>query len=408
VSSQVYATAPNQGILLNTATAFFQGLYPPLVGLNAEIATQTLNNGTNTTSPLNGYQYVTLQGINDNSPDAIWIKGDDSCPAQIEASASFETSTEFQTRLANTRSFYQGFYPTLQSVYDYTPASLSYAKAFDIFDLINVARIHNASSSSFSWSSAQDVTEAQLLQLRTLADSAEFGYNFNASQPARSIHARTLAGVLLSQLNRTVSSRGKLKFSLLAGSYDTFLAFFGLVNLTSVSGDFYGLPGYASTMAFELFSDSDGGNDDAFPQQEAALRVRFLFRNGTEDGGPKAFPLFGSGMDSLGWRDFVKQMGERAITDLGDWCDLCKSKAGFCAAYRDTPSSSSSSSSSGGLSNVVAGVIGAVVTLSVVGVVGAVSFLLRKKRRAGTGKAVEPNANINVEKASFNSGTSLV
>ena len=404
VSSQVYATAPNQGILLNTATAFLQGLYPPLVGLNAEIATQTLNNGTNATSPLNGYQYVALQGVNDNSPDAIWIKGDDACPAQIEASASFETSTEFQARLANTRSFYQGFYPTLQSVYNYTPGSLSYAKAFDIFDLINVARIHNASSL------ARDVTEAQLLQLRTLADSAEFGYNFNASQPARSIHARTLAGALLSQLNRTVSSRGKLKFSLLAGSYDTFLAFFGLANLTSVSGDFYGLPGYASTMAFELFSDSDGDMDDAFPQQEAALRVRFMFRNGTEAGGPKAFPLFGSGTDSLGWKEFVKQMGERAITDVGDWCDLCKSKAGFCAAYRDTPSSSSSSSSSssGGLSNVVAGVIGAVVTLSVVGVVGAVSFLLRKKRRAGTGKAVEPNANINVEKASLNSGTNLV
>ena len=79
VTSQIYATAPNSGILMNTATAFLQGLYPPLVNLEPEIASQTLNNGTKSTSPLNGYQYVTLQSVKDNSPDTIWIKGDESC-----------------------------------------------------------------------------------------------------------------------------------------------------------------------------------------------------------------------------------------------------------------------------------------------------------------------------------------
>ena len=120
-----------------------------------------------------------------------------------------------------------------------------------VFDLVNVARIHNASSP------ARDVvTDDQLFQLRTLADSAEWGYNFNASQPARQIHAQTLAAALLSQLNQTVTSKGKLKVSLLAGSYDTMMVFFGLVDLTAASPDFYGLPDYASSLVFEAVTNA--------------------------------------------------------------------------------------------------------------------------------------------------------
>ncbi|KAJ3517954.1 hypothetical protein NM208_g14630 [Fusarium decemcellulare] len=78
--SQIFASAPDQGILMNTATAFLQGLYPPLADLDPEIASQTLNNGSQSQAPLDGYQYVRLHTINDNSPDTIWIKGDDACP----------------------------------------------------------------------------------------------------------------------------------------------------------------------------------------------------------------------------------------------------------------------------------------------------------------------------------------
>ncbi|KAK4454682.1 histidine phosphatase superfamily [Podospora aff. communis PSN243] len=373
VPSQIYATAPNQAILVNTATAFLQGLYPPLAGLDPELATQTLNNGTKSTSPLNGYQYVTLQGVVANSPDTIWIKGDDACPAYIEATDSFEQSIEFQARLADTRGFYQSFFPAVESVHDIkSPSDLSYAKAFDIFDLINVARIHNATSP------ARDVTDAQLFQLRTLADSAEFGYNFNRTQPARSIHAQTLAGAVLAQLNKTVSSAGKLKFSLLAGSYDTMLAFFGLTNLTNADPNFFGLPVYASTMAFELFSPDSSTIFPANPS--ASLRVRFRFQNGT-DSTLDAFPLFGGQEDSLSWPEFVDKMQPRAITTAAMWCNVCDSKADFCAANGDG-SATATSSSSGGISNTVAGVIGSMVTLGVVAIVAVLTFVLLRKRAA--------------------------
>lgn len=382
VSSQVFATAPDQGILMNTATAFLQGFYPPLGDIAPEIASQTLNNGTNSTAPLDGYQYVILHGINDNSPDTIWIKGDDECPAYTNSSKKFTKSTEFRQRDTATRDFYAGFYDVLSSgVYNLKKEDMTYAHAFDIFDLVNVARIHNATSP------ARNVSDTNLDQLRTLADSAELGLNYNASETIRSVGAQTLSGVVLRQLNTTVSSRGKApKFSLLAGSYDTFLAFFGLTGLLDVSPDFHGLPEYASSMAFELFTED---NADMFPSSvDSNLRVRWLFRNGTA-GNLTGFPLFGSGEMSLPWPRFVSEMQKRAIVDVGDWCTKCSSKADFCAAYGDNvgakDNEKSDGGSSGGMSNAVAGVVGAMVTLGVVAIVGAVAFvLLRRKRAAKT------------------------
>ncbi|MGG6495317.1 UNVERIFIED_CONTAM: hypothetical protein NY603_20565, partial [Bacteroidetes bacterium 56_B9] len=73
-------------------------------------------------------------------------------------------------------------------------------------------------------------------------------------------------------------------FSLMTGSYDTFLALFGLMELPSQSSDFRGLPDYAASMVFELYSEAD---DAEFPERgtvDQDLRVRFLFRNGTDEG----------------------------------------------------------------------------------------------------------------------------
>ncbi|KAJ6442961.1 histidine acid phosphatase [Purpureocillium lavendulum] len=379
VGSQIFASAPDQGILMNTATAFLQGFYPPLEDVAPDMAGQGLNNGTNSTSPLGGYQYVTLHGVNDNSPDAVWIKGDDACPAYTTSSKGFAKSAEFRARDDATRDFYAGFYDVLApGVYNLKRENLTYAHAFDVFDLINVARIHNATSP------ARNVSDADLARLRTLADSAELGLNWNVSEPMRAVGAKTLSGAVLRQLNATVSSRGAApKFSLLAGSYDTFLAFFGLAGLLDASPDFHGLPEYASSMAFELFTEEGS----SFPADPAAdLRVRWLFRNGTA-GKLTGFPLFGTGEVSLPWPRFVSEMQKRAISDVGAWCDQCASTADFCAAYKDDGEAGAKSNGGGGggggMSKAVAGVIGAMVTLAVVAVVGGVAWLVLRRRRAG-------------------------
>ncbi|KAI5458794.1 histidine phosphatase superfamily [Mariannaea sp. PMI_226] len=355
VSSQIFASAPDQGILMNTATAFLQGFYPPLGEVAPEIASQTLNNGTNSTSPIDGYQYVVLHGINDNSPDTIWIKGDDACPAYRNASKSFTKSQVFQERLNATSDFYAGFYDVLSDgVYNLKPENMTYENAYGIFDLVNVARIHNKTSP------ARNVSDEDLFQLRTLADSAELDLNWNSSQDARSIGANFCQAL-----------------------YDTFLAFFGVAGLLDVSPDFHGLPEYASTMVFELFSD----DTDEFPNQDD-LRVRWMFKNGTS-GELTNFPLFGTNEDALSWSHFVSEMKERAILDVGDWCKQCSASEVFCAAYEDDTSGGEENESSeggkggDGMSNAVAGVIGAMVTLGVIGIIGAAFFFLAKRRKTG-------------------------
>ena len=383
MQSQIYASAPNQNILSNTATAFLQGLYPPLTDIDEDLVTQKLNNGSDSSAPLEGYQYVLLEGVDTDSPGTIWIKGDEGCPAYTESAKDFPKSEVYQQRVEDTRQFYHGMYDYIEDVYDLERDDMSYENAYTLFDLINVARIHNTSAA------ALDVSDEDMLQLRTLADSSEFGQNYNASQPERSVGARTLAGGVLKQLNETIATEGKLKFSLLSGSYDTFLAFFGIMDLIKVSDNFTGLPDYASTMAFELFSDNE--DEDSFPA-EKDLKIRWMLKNGTE-GDLTAYPLFGQEKETLSWTDFKAEFDQRAITKVGQWCNTCQSTEDFCAAYDKNGeriagdgSSDQNGSGNGGMSNVVAGVVGAAVTLAVVGIVGAIAFVVmrRKASRAPT------------------------
>ncbi|KAF2842082.1 phosphoglycerate mutase-like protein [Patellaria atrata CBS 101060] len=375
--SEIWASAPDQLVLSNTATAFLQGLYPPVDGADHSLAVQTLTNGSSYTNPLNGYQYVLLNAKDSDSPDTIWIKGDDSCPAYQDAADTFHTSDLFQEKVEATKSFYSKFWDILDDVYDYEAENMTYANAYDIYDLINVARIHNESSP------AVNVSSADMFQLRTLADSAEWASIYNESQPARSIGGQSLMGGILHQLNQTVIGKGKLKFSLLAGSYDNFMAFFGLANLTSASTNFYGLPGYASTMAFEILTENDV---QAFPSSTSELKVRFLFRNGS-DSELTAYPLFGQSEIVLPWDQFVSEAESRGILDLSLWCSMCQSTQEFCTPYPNNPAyaaahESTSTSGKSNMSNAVAGVIGAMVTLGVIATCGLVTYLVLRRRKA--------------------------
>lgn len=387
--AQINAAAPDQPVLLDTATRFLQGLYPPLVALNTQIATQTLVNGSTAQAPLGGEQYVTLHGYDTNSPDTIWIKGADSCPAVTKAQLTFENSTEFKDNLNRTRDFYAGFWDIMQNVYDYTQAKLTYAKAYDIFDLINTASTQNRTI-------PRNVTQEELFQLRTLADSAEFGYNYNSSMPDRSIGGKTMLGKMFMQLNQTVSGRGNLKFSFMAGSYNTMLSTFGLLNLTAASPNFFGLPNYASTLTFELFTTND---TTSFPSDLNDLNVRFVVKNGTLQ--PfTTIPLFGGSQDSISWPQFVTQMQNRTITTVKDWCAACGVSDGFCLQYATANSnavSSASGSTHSGMLNAIAGVIGAMVTLGVIGLLACLVFLLTRCKKSRT----------RTTKASFSSNSSI-
>jgi hypothetical protein len=308
--------------------------------------------------------------------------------------------------------FYETFIPLLGDIMG--PENVSYANAYDVFDLLNVGSIHNTSV-------AENLALSDLDQLRYLANHWEYNHNYNQTQPERSIGGMTLAGGALRQLADVVKGKAKLKFNLIAGSYDTQLAFYGLTNLTLASPDFSGLPNYAASMAFELFTEEDATTFPSNPEQD--LRVRFLFKNGTTDDDLTPFPLFGRSELSLSYGDFVSELSSRAIVDVPDWCTTCRSEADFCVTALQTNGTSSGSDSSSsspsagvssagdsGLSNAAAGGIGVAVTLAVVGIVGALAWLLvRRKRSAKAAPALvsaAPQAAA-AEKKSISSGSDV-
>lgn len=198
-----------------------------------------------------------------------------------------------------------------------------------------------------------------------------------------------LAGEILSSLNGMIASPAKSpKLSIQFGAYATFMSFFGLADLPAASGDFRGVVNYASSMVFELFTNANVPSS-GIPATED-LNVRFLFHNGTASNTsePTAYPLFGGQSNEISWTEFQNKLKEFAITSTEQWCNLCGSSTGACAAYAEKKASPQSASGKHGMSPAIGGVIGAFVTLAVVlGISAAVmligGFTLVSKKRMG-------------------------
>lgn len=262
-----------------------------------------------------------------------------------------------------------------------------------VFDLVNVATIHNTSIPGDHL-----LDRPTLARLYDLASVHEWNLAYNASEPVRAIAGSVLAGQVVDALQDIVDGKSSApRFNAQFGAYGTFMAFFGLAQLPAASPDFYGICDYASSMAFELVTSVAG----AKPKPED-IGVRFLFANGTAaEKGLKAFPLFGQSKDLLPWADFKAGMGKFAIADTAHWCTLCGNTDGKCAGNSTssgggaTSQDADGSGSGSGVSRPVAGVIGALVTLVVVlGLQAAVMLfgglrLVKKSTLAGARRGAE-------------------
>lgn len=366
--SQLSVTAPVDAVLQNSAQVFVQGLYPPA----GDAATQTLANGTKVQSPLGGYQYIPVNSISAASSNAgsesnEWLQAGSGCGRALVSSNAYFSSAEYLSTLASTQSFYQSLLPVIDSTFPSSQAD--YKNAYTIYDYVHVSTIHNTSIPS-----SDLLTPATLHQLQTRADQHEFGLAYNASEPIRAIAGSVLAGQVLQFLNATVQAQSSAStpapvLGIQFGAYASFLSFFGLASLPSVSADFTGIVDYASSIVFELVSSSDDNGDD--------YSVRFLFSNGTASPSnpPKEFPLFGQDKTPLPWNDFVSGMQKFAVADTASWCRACGETTGTCAVALGLTGSGNGNGSvsatpqtgkKSGLSTAVAGVVGALVTLVVI------------------------------------------
>ncbi|KAF5552009.1 acid phosphatase [Fusarium mexicanum] len=365
VLSQLDVTSPVDAVLQNSALVFLQGLYPPTKQF------ETLANGSKVEAPLSGYQYIPIASVetaasDKNSESSAWLQGNSGCTNAEASSNDYFSSPEYAGVYKDSESFYQGLLPVINGTYGKDEAN--FQNAYTIFDLINVARIHNSSISSDDL-----LDESTLKKLYNLASIHEWNLAYNSSEPVRAIAGSVLAGQIIEALEPLAEGKKGPKVNIQFGAYAAFMSFFGLAGLDKVSSDFKGVVDYASSMAFELVTNAtDPTADD--------VSVRFYFSNGTaSQHTPKMFPLFGKDETTISWKDFKTGMSDFAIEDTKHWCKLCGNSDGNCASDSDDDSTSSQSSSGGsgnGVSKPVAGVIGALVTLVVILGVQAAFILL--------------------------------
>ncbi|KAK6527952.1 hypothetical protein TWF281_009212 [Arthrobotrys megalospora] len=387
VNSQIHVSTTDDTVLLNSAQAFLQGLYPAVGVLSSE----TLRNGSVVAGVNGGYQLIPVHVTNNgvNKEDATWLQGTSGCDAATKSSKGFVDSKEFKQLKKESKEFYQ----SLEGVWNGTFSSKQsdFTNAYAIYDVVNYALTHNHTVSS-----PELLTEDAVFQLRTLADKQQWNLAFNASEPVRAIAGATFAADALSHLESIVNSKGsKSKIGIQFNAYGTFLSFFGLAQLPAANSDFYGLPDYGSSIAFELFTNQPA---EPFPDAKD-INVRFLFHNGsTANGGElTAYPLFGQKEIELSWERFAKEMRAFSVTTTEQWCRSCGNKSGVCATTSND-SHPVAHTTHHGLSGPVAGVVGALVTLVVIlvvqGLIVAIAGLAIVKKKDIKGKKPESLSSV--------------
>ncbi|RYO75066.1 hypothetical protein DL766_000878 [Monosporascus sp. MC13-8B] len=360
VTDQMDVTSPVDTVLQNSAQAFLQGLYPPIGSLSE----QRLANDSSVEAPLGGYQYIPVNSVstassNANSENNEWLQGGSGCGNAMASSNSYFASSEYHETLEDTRSFYSDLLPVINGTF--TPEQANYKNAYVIFDLINVATIHNTSIPSSDF-----LTDDTLRQLQVLANIHQWNLAYNSTDTIRAIAGSVLAAQIVQHLNGTLTGQSPTLLGIQFGAYASFMSFFGLAQLQAVSPDFMGIVDYASSMVFELVTNATASGW-AYPSPDD-VSVRFLFANGTAGESPlTAYPLFGQSEITLPWATFASEMSKFALGDTAAWCIACGNTTGVCANFAPKSSggadAGAASTSDKGIPTPVAGVIGALVTL---------------------------------------------
>lgn len=231
-----------------------------------------------------------------------------------------------------------------------------------VFDLINVARIHNKTIPA-----SDLLTDETMWQLTHLANVHEWNLAFNETEPIRAVSGAVLAGQVVRHLEAALKGQ-TTPLGIQFGAYASFSSFFGLAQLHKKSADFMSIVDYASSMAFELVTNATVAGSAAPAADDVA--VRFLFANGTAgERAPTPVALFSRDETVLPWPAFLAEMNEFAIADTRHWCTACGNTTGTCAPFAsdadtDAPDPASAPDPAP-LSPAVAGVIGALVALVV-------------------------------------------
>ncbi|EYE93982.1 uncharacterized protein EURHEDRAFT_378618 [Aspergillus ruber CBS 135680] len=395
-SEEVIVLSSTEQSDVGSAQAFMQGLYPPLKragNLMYSDSSSVLANGSIITAPFEGYQYPQILAPSSDDPQSLVVAGHDQCRGHEVASSEYQSSNEFQQITQETEAFYIGLYDQALSGVYYR-SSVTYKNACDIAEYLEYELIHNGTLMHVL--SMEDIKHARLLADQYLWATNGRRYTWNpllSSFTDGAIHTiagRTLASRILEAFGTNVQYRGtNEKMTLAFGGPEPAIALASLTKLSSRYDGFYPRPSLGGSMVFELYSRETEDNP-TYPDP-SELYVRFVLHNGTDTSTRfTTYPLFGYGPSNIEmpYSEFQAEMEQIATRSTREWCHECGSSAVFCSGVLSRNREPTNNDDS--MDPVVAGVIGAVVTIVIFASIGSVFGLLtalrnRKLRQGNQG-----------------------
>jgi hypothetical protein len=379
-SKDVDVFATTDQFVIASAQAFMQGLYPPL-GQSGLAPSDTGGSSSSTLSPLDGYQYPRIITLGNGDPQSIMVAGQADCSMHQIAESVYRNGDDAQEITQITDAFYVRLWNEVLSGV-YAESSATYNNAVDISDYIEYEAVHNSTVQT-------QLTEDEIRQARWWADHYTYatnGQNDSNSQSTISavnpIAGQTLATSILRAFDMNIAGFGTgQKMTLLFGSDEPAVALASLLGLASEQRpNFYSRPARGASLVFELYSFEA---DEVYPTYPGIdnLYVRFFLHNGTDATDFTPYPLFGYGPshEYIPYSDFRSEVESFAVQSTQEWCLRCNSAAVFCTGVLGD-SALNSSKKKKGMAPAVGGVIGAVVTLVVIGLLAALGFFIWGRR----------------------------
>ncbi|KAJ7121078.1 phosphoglycerate mutase-like protein [Mycena epipterygia] len=288
----VRADAAGEGnIILESAMALLQGLYPPTHSFN-----DTLANGTNIIGAFGGYQYVPIESVEPNLD--ISLNSFTSCPNFDSHTLAFYASDVFKAKAQAAAPFLEKLQPFLGN------RSIDFINMFNIFDFVNVQMIHNktffdALPPTFA---AQSYTLANFHENGVFTDSTIDGIG--------NVAIRTILPSIFTSLTRIANQSDPLKLALNEISYKPFISLFNVTEAAASDPDIAGIVNYASVVSLELHTSPAG-----------PPTVTMKFKNGTAEHTFRPLSLFGKSDVPLS--EFIARLEPAAINTTAEWCQAC-------------------------------------------------------------------------------------
>ncbi|KAG1845434.1 phosphoglycerate mutase-like protein [Suillus tomentosus] len=287
----VRADAGGGNVILNSAYALLQGLYP-----STQESEITLANGTTVLSPLGGYQYVPVQSLEYwQSPSLTsWM---DCEYFQSHLNRTYASSA-WLNMSATAAPFLTALKPYLGGV------SNNFTNMWNIYDHVNVQYTYNKTY-------YETLPPTFLQQARYYADWAQHSvFTDSTSASIGQVAIRTLLPEIFWALGNMTKTSNKVKMNIQEVDYKPFISLFNVTNATLTDPDISGIANYASVVALELSQDSQG-------QYEVSMK----FKNGTEDSQFRQLEMFGN--TSITFDKFVQVLDTTTINSTNNWCFSC-------------------------------------------------------------------------------------